>query len=236
MSTRQPFAKTRVYGGLSISEEQTHSILPYAEFSGPVQRGDLPRDLSLGFQCIVIVDGVFQQALSVSPGEVLDAIRYGVRVYGASSMGAMRAAELETLGMIGVGRVFSEIKKRSYFRDDYLGQAFSPDAAKALSLSFIDIEVGSEELVRRGKITPKQRVQILKIYEGLHFSERNPATLVKKMAVAKDSALASMAVNMPRLIQSVKKRDAIEVLNRVRGDLDAIDKWTLKYQSSVVAN
>ncbi|NJS14751.1 MAG: hypothetical protein HC788_09295 [Sphingopyxis sp.] len=35
-----------------------------------------------------IIDGVFQQARAVSPSELMDALRSGMRVYGSSSVGA----------------------------------------------------------------------------------------------------------------------------------------------------
>jgi TfuA protein len=232
----EPTPKIRVYGGLSLSEEQTLRILPSAEFAGPIQRQDLERDLGLGFQCVVIVDGVFQQVLSVSPGEVLDALRFGIKVYGASSMGAMRAAELESLGMIGVGKVFEEIRKSRYFRDDYLGQAFSPDGLTTHSLPFIDIQLGCDQLVEDGEVTRRQKLEILQAYSELHFSQRNSAALSEKLKAQGDFAIASVAAKVPSLIRSIKKQDALAVLKRVRADLAAIQKWTKKYEKGVATH
>ena len=48
--------------------------------------------------------------------EILAAVRKGVRVVGASSMGALRAAEMDTLGMTGIGEVYRMYKAASLSR------------------------------------------------------------------------------------------------------------------------
>ena len=57
-------------------------------------------------QAIGIIDGYFQWAPAVWHKEILWAIQQGVHVFGAASMGALRAAELAPFGMRGVGRIF----------------------------------------------------------------------------------------------------------------------------------
>jgi hypothetical protein len=55
---------------------------------------------------ILIVDGFFHQVLSVWHKEIVYALLKGVVCIGASSMGALRAAEMHRYGMIGVGKIF----------------------------------------------------------------------------------------------------------------------------------
>ena len=57
-------------------------------------------------RAIGIVDGYFQWAPAVWHKEILWAIGQGVHVFGAASMGALRAVELAPFGMRGVGRIF----------------------------------------------------------------------------------------------------------------------------------
>ena len=56
-----------------------------------------------GVRVIGLVDGVFERVPAVWHKEILFALSEGVHVYGAASMGALRAAELDTFGMRGVG-------------------------------------------------------------------------------------------------------------------------------------
>ena len=61
---------------------------------------------------ILIVDGEFGQSLSVWHKEILHALHRGIRVVGASSMGALRAAELDRFGMEGVGEIYAVLPRR----------------------------------------------------------------------------------------------------------------------------
>lgn len=85
--------------------------LPAVEARGfrvfpPARQGDVWRALEQGAKAIALVDGVFESQPSVWHREILDALDAGVPVFGGASMGALRAAELHTLGMVGVGRIF----------------------------------------------------------------------------------------------------------------------------------
>src|ERR1700730_15150065 len=74
----------------------------------PVRRDDIAR-LVRGRRkpgVIVIVDGVFHDTLAVGHAEIREALVRGWRVWGLSSMGAIRAREMAHLGMRGFGRVF----------------------------------------------------------------------------------------------------------------------------------
>ncbi len=72
----------------------------------PARQGDVWRALESRPRAIALVDGVFESQPSVWHREIIDALDAGVAVVGGASMGALRAAELHTLGMIGVGRIF----------------------------------------------------------------------------------------------------------------------------------
>jgi hypothetical protein len=86
-----------VFVGPSISREEAERHLG-ADFRPPCRRGDLEQ---MRRGCIVgIIDGVFHQDLAVSPREILQAVDRGVHVFGAASMGALRAAEVP--GMRGI--------------------------------------------------------------------------------------------------------------------------------------
>lgn len=67
---------------------------------------------------IGVIDGVFLQDLSVWHKELLYAMEKGVAVFGASSMGALRAAELAPFGMRGVGEVYRQYAEGRLNDDD----------------------------------------------------------------------------------------------------------------------
>jgi hypothetical protein len=84
----------------------------------PVAAGDLLR-LSLSRGDVVgVVDGYFHQVGTVRHKEILALLGEGVRVLGASSMGALRAAELAAFGMEGVGRIYADYRDGRLEADD----------------------------------------------------------------------------------------------------------------------
>ena len=97
-----------VFLGPSLEREAAEKILP-AEYLPPAKRGDLLRAAQDGAGIIGLIDGVFHQESAVAHREILAALKKGVRVVGASSMGALRAAEMDTLGMTGIARHFATL-------------------------------------------------------------------------------------------------------------------------------
>src|SRR5687768_15165582 len=109
-TARRSSVKISVYSGLTLSKDEITAILPAAVARLPVKQFDLLADIREGFHVVVIVDGVFHQTPAVSPSEIMDALRRGILVYGCSSMGALRAAELYPYGMRGSGEIFEWVK------------------------------------------------------------------------------------------------------------------------------
>jgi hypothetical protein len=106
--------KVIAFVGPTLSPGHCEALLPGVCVVPPVACGDVARSVQERPDAIAIVDGFFHQHLAVWHKEILWALSNGVRVYGAASMGALRAAELADFGMIGVGRVFE------WFRDGVL--------------------------------------------------------------------------------------------------------------------
>ncbi|MFI0487096.1 TfuA-like protein [Actinomadura sp. 9N215] len=75
---------------------------------------------------IGIVDGYFHQDRAVRHKEILAVMARGVHVLGASSMGALRAAELDAFGMRGVGRVYRAYRASEIEADDEVALVHGP--------------------------------------------------------------------------------------------------------------
>jgi len=85
-------------------------IFRETEYRGPIKRGDAIKALKDSKKVLGIIYGVFHQDVAISPREILELMREGVIVVGGSSIGALRAAELSGLGMIG--DIFRMFKRR----------------------------------------------------------------------------------------------------------------------------
>jgi hypothetical protein len=98
-----------VYAGPSLDHDSIREQVPEAIIKPPLKQGDFISDLmELQPSHVLIIDGTFHQSLSIWHKEVIWALQIpGVKaVYGASSMGALRAADIANFGMIGCGKIF----------------------------------------------------------------------------------------------------------------------------------
>jgi len=73
----------------------------------PARHGDLFAPAIRSGDTALVIDGVYHQAPALRHKEILAAMGRGVTVIGAASIGALRAAELDRFGMLGVGRIYA---------------------------------------------------------------------------------------------------------------------------------
>ena len=221
--------KIKVYAGLSVSKEEVVSILPQAEVARPVKRGDTLFDIRHGINVIAIIDGRFQDVLAVSSTELMDCMRCGIRVYGSSSMGALRAAELSPYGMIGVGDIYEYIRNTPYFRDDLLGQRLSGDMTDA-GCPYVNFMFGLKWLQETGEIDVETQTLLDQAYRDLHFGERDRFGLRDNLrSLHPESSDELMAVaNRVFTEHNQKKSDAIKLLQQIKEDLTEVSRLNLQ--------
>lgn len=224
VSTLAPVPLTKVYAGLSVSRAQVAAILPEARFAGPVARGDVAADVVARIPVIVIVDGRFFQSLAVAPGELMDALRRGVRLYGCSSMGALRAAELASHGMHGHGKIFEYIRDQRVFRDDLLGQIFQEEPLRALTVPYVDLHFSLRELERKKSATRRESETILRATAELPFADRSLLGIQARLTARHGKAAAPLVELLRRGLRGARQKqiDALATLRKVRSDLASI--------------
>jgi hypothetical protein len=223
----------KVYTGLSLDRRSALKILPDSRIMPPIIRGDLIKDIDNGVNIVVIIDGRFHQDLAVTPDEIMDALSCGIKVYGASSMGALRASELYPFGMIGHGLIYEHIVATPNFRDDFVAQVYSEDddMIVKLSLNYIDLYMNLLELKKQKMLTAKDSYALLKLYSNIYYSERSWTALRYLLCQnhRHDVRLLKVAEEACTRMGSQKHRDAISVLRRVRTDLKSIQTLQKKY-------
>src|SRR5690606_25819041 len=125
-----------------------------ADYRPPAKRGDITDAAKEGARIITLIDGVFFQDCSVGHREILAALAQGVRVIGASSMGALRAAELAPLGMEGVGTIFRLYRDGILTSDDEVALVYDPETNLPLSEPLINIRCTIRAAEREGVLSP----------------------------------------------------------------------------------
>jgi hypothetical protein len=174
-------ARTVVFLGPSLALADAQSILPTAEFLPPVAQGDVYSLLGPGQpDAIGIIDGVFYQDLPVWHKEIIAALEREVTVYGASSMGALRAAECGPFGMIGVGVIFEQYASGELIDDDEV--AVGHDGAdrgwSPRTEPMVNLRATMRRAVADGRLGNESANRALDVAKGIWFAERTrPAFL-----------------------------------------------------------
>src|ERR1700712_2084881 len=151
--------KTIVFFGPSIAESEVRKLAAVTH-APPIKRGDLAG--AEDYDVFVILDGEFGQNMSVSPKEILGLLERGKTVIGASSMGALRASELDRSGMIGVGWVSDYFRRCAIRRDADVALVYSPFDSAAMTVPMVDVEFWMEQVSAAGLIAGKERARLLK--------------------------------------------------------------------------
>lgn len=114
-----------VFLGPSLPRAEAQALLD-AEYLPPVSEGDVYRAALRGPRAIGIIDGYFEVVPAVWHKEILYALSRGIHVFGASSMGALRAAELHAFGMDGIGWIFEAFRDGLLEDDDEVAVMHGP--------------------------------------------------------------------------------------------------------------
>ena len=202
--------KTIVFSGPSITEAEVQQLAACTH-APPIKRGDLAA--ADDYDLFVILDGEFGQNLSVSPKEILPVLGRGKTVIGASSMGALRASELDRSGMIGVGWVYDYFRRCAVRRDADVALVYSPFDYKPMTVPIVDLEYWMELTSAAGLTSTRERALLLKTARNIFFAERTPDRLMDALrrAVGGDTLDALLAFS-GGTIPNVKSIDAAEAV------------------------
>jgi hypothetical protein len=207
-----------VFLGPTLPRAQAEALLD-AVYLPPVRQGDVVAAVRQHRpRAVLIIDGVFHQELAVWHKEILWAIDQGVRVYGASSMGALRAAECAHFGMIGVGRIFEMYQRGELHRDDEVALAHgdAEDGWRKRGEAMVNLRATLERAGETGLLPPERARAAITWLEGLHFSRRSygavAAWLRDQGQPAEARALLDVVCH-PRL--DLKADDAVAALKLV---------------------
>src|SRR5215469_388949 len=163
--------KILVYLGPSLPLAEAKSILPAATYRPPAKQGDIVSDIvNFNPDYVILIDGEFRQNLSVWHKEIVYALQFpSVKaVYGAASMGALRAAELDWLGMVGIGKIYEWYRDSITEDDSEVALNYSAFAFKdyaPLTVPLVDI---------RAAVTDEAGKLFLEAVRQVSYGDRTP--------------------------------------------------------------
>ncbi len=188
--------KVLIFIGPTLPSERVHRLLPGAVVRGPAECGDVYRAARAGFEVVGLCDGYFEHRLPVWHKELLWALKRGVRLYGAASMGALRAAELAPFGMVGVGQVFEWFRDGLLMDDDEVAVAHEPAERgyRPVSEAMVNMRATFQRALECGIIGVELRDQLVLQAKRIFYAQRSYGALWAAMAAAgqEDRALAPL--------------------------------------------
>jgi len=198
-------SRLHVFSGPSLSREEILAVLPAARVEPPIARGDLARLHAEGASAFLILDGAFLHRLAVAPSEIVDAIAGGARVFGAASIGAIRAAECWPAGMQGIGAVYRLYRLGLLRDDDEVAVATDPGRGfAALSTALVSLRYAALAGLRAGLLDRAQASAVLTAARRTHFADRRWGTIFGQAGIAFDGDLRTLCEQT-----DVKRRDAL---------------------------
>lgn len=221
--------KIAVFGGPTISEREVAEIIE-ADYLAPAKHSDV-----ISLVCnnrpdvIVLIDGEIISNQTVWHYEIIEALNRGVKVYGAAGIGALRAAELQSFGMIGIGKIFSQYNDRILEDDDEVfvkyekrGHEYFP-----LSIPMVNLRATFKTAFSKKFITEDEHEALVKAAKSLYFEER---TFENIQSILEQKNLDPIHVEKLQgtLLEhyvDLKKEDALETL-RVVSQLNSKDFQT----------
>lgn len=162
---------------------------------GPAQQGDILRAVENRATVIGLVDGVFGSVPSAWHKEVLYALSEGVRVMGAASLGALRAAECAPFGMEPIGGIAREYLDghREADADVCLAHCPAELGYRPLSEPLVDVEATVAALARSGEISEAEATVLLAAAADLFFADRTIDALIRAVQFPPDRIAPLMA-------------------------------------------
>ncbi|MFD2767087.1 TfuA-like protein [Micromonospora eburnea] len=190
-----------------------------AEYLPPIARGDLAELLRRPVlpKAVGIVDGKFLSTLCVSPKEVLELVDRGVKVFGSSSMGALRAAECHHWGMVGIGKIFEAYRTGEVDADDEVAIAFDEETGVPVSEPMVNLRFAVKAAQESGVVQPATAEAFLRAAKSIYFPQRTArAALLALRGAVPDAEHAALSHYFATAAPDTKADDARLLLRAVR--------------------
>lgn len=142
----------------------------------PARQGDLYRAVLDGADAIGLIDGVFGFVPSVWHKEILFALKQGIPVLGAASLGALRAAECAAYGMVPVGPIAESYASGARNEDADVCLAHAPAELDFMPLSEPLVDV--EATVAAMDVTAAEAIALRLAANAIYFADRTVEAIV----------------------------------------------------------
>lgn len=208
-----------VFAGPTLGGRDIRSVLPDAVVHPPVAAGDLLSLPVAAGDTVVLIDGLVAAGRAVRHREILALLDQGVEVWGAGALGALRAVELQPLGMRPFGRVARLAARGILDADDEVAVDHDGPEGRwsARTAALVDVRGLSRRAFRGGLVDRETAEQVVSSARALPFRRRRwEEILGRAVEAGLDPEMAwrveQLAARAPRLTHV----DALGCLEAVR--------------------
>ena len=212
--------KIVIFLGPSLAVAEAREILDVI-YLPPAKQSDLLSAVTTYKPDIIgLIDGVFLSLPSVWHKEILYALEQGIVVYGASSMGALRAAETEAFGMVGVGEIYRLYASGELIDDDEVVMVHGPadTGYRPFSEPMVNVRATFALAKDEGIIDSEVFEQLSAIAKSIYFPERTFPAIFRQAVTAGISLqnIDKIAKFVKFKYVDIKRQDAILLLETLR--------------------
>ena len=207
-----------VFAGLSLSQEDV-SAFGFADIRPPIKNGDL-QEFEDG-HVVAIVDGELDPRRVLPSSEIKQAIRRGVEILGAASLGALRAFEMRDSGMAGFGWVYNTYCTGRIAGADESAVVYEPVSYRALTVPLVNIRFSLDVLVDNKRITNIEADLAINMLKRLSLEERESRVIALCLAKVLGKERVKATGLATGLGWNIKKRDASQLIGALMKRADS---------------
>ncbi len=197
-----------VFAGPSLPLED-RPALPDVTFLAPAARGDVGRAAE-NYDAVLLIDGLFHHDLAPSPKECYAALAHA-RMFGASSMGALRAAECAPYGFTPLGAIAGWYTHDLIDGDDEVAVGTHPRRHDALSVALVNVRHVARLAGHRGLLDAVERDALISRARTIFYMDRTWEDVVELVPPSARDAILELA----RQYGDLKRADARFALRSV---------------------
>ena len=199
-----------VFAGITLNPAEITATVA-AAIRPPVKRGDLDH-----FGCgtvVALIDGELSENFAIPLQEIYRALDRGVKISGAASVGALRAYEARTGGMIGIGWVYDAYCTGRITGTDEIAVLYDPISYGSLTIPLVNIHFCLDYLRRGHTVTAGEVAHAMGLLKVLKLEERDSRTILLRLSAVLGRSRAKELLRRATLAEAgIKRTDACDLL------------------------
>jgi hypothetical protein len=207
-----------VFAGPSLAGQ---ALPPDIEVLPPATRGALTAAVRAGYTRIGFVDGAVEENERLPLRELREALAApGVAVLGGASMGAVRAVQLESEGMRGVGRVFRLFRRGSLTDSDEVYVLHAPAALyyRCLTIPLVNIRCTLRAMRLAGRLSEMDEQAVIAYMRDVPWFDRDLHSLSAAVYEACGSSRCTRVMQgFDLMYRDIKQEDALRLVSKLSG-------------------